>query len=632
MDMKKIFYSVFASALLLAGGCAKEVANPENENNEVNPGEVTELQMKSVSLDASMPGVVLKSLVNDEGEFCWTEDDAIAVNVSYIDADGNPANGFFKLDVKEISSENDNVATFEGEIPANGTMTDVAVYPYNVGHAYADGKLSVNFPTEISEANHLPMMYAQIADGEALQFKHLSSMLKLTYKYVPKGTDGMTLTSDAVAGLYDVNLETGALTATENVTNQVKVSFAALTQIQSEKAVYVPVPAGERSIAAKLTKGEEMVKWSDISSKSARNFEVGKINLLPAVNVHFSELYILGGSKDAYDWETGEMKPMEETEDHVFTWTGRLLKGNDRNGRFRFPVETGYYPAIYKVDGNPVVKFENMGNDYDFTVDRDGYYAVTVNATDMDNIQVDIEFRYPSLFIVGRATEFAYENSDINDEQWMTMVSDGVYEWTGWLTDDIVENDKTTYGAFKFLAQKGAWYPAYNRVEGEEWKLIENPSGSSGISDIKFTIKDGDGIYKITANLNTMTVTATLLEATKDLYIVGQNVGCGYTNTPSSEYKMSYNGNGVYTWTGEMTVDTNKGFKIILYGTYDYLYGASTAEGKLKMDGTAVFHDYGSQGQVEDWKYNLLSSEGYSKGTYKVVLDTMNETISVTPM
>ena len=157
--MKKIFYSVFASALLLAGGCAKEIVNPEDEkNNDVQkPENVYDVPMKSVSLEAAMP-LEVKSLVNDEGEFCWTSDDAIAVNVSYVDADGNDVNSFFKLEVKEISAENDNVATFEGEIPESGTMTGVAVYPYDEGHVYADGKLSVNFPTEVSETNHLPVM------------------------------------------------------------------------------------------------------------------------------------------------------------------------------------------------------------------------------------------------------------------------------------------------------------------------------------------------------------------------------------------------------------------------------------------------------------------------------------------
>ena len=618
------------SALLVVSGCVKEM--PADGSDQSTDSTPTEIAMKSVTLDASMPGAVVKSLVNDEGEFCWTSDDAIAVNVSYVDADGNPANGFFKLDVKEISSENDNVATFEGKIPENGTFEGVAVYPYNEGHVYSDGKLTVNFPTEVSEANHLPMMYAQIADGEALQFKHLSSMLKLTYRYVPKGTDGLTLTSEAVAGLYDVNLETGALTATDNVTDQVKVSFAALTQIQPEKSIYLPVPAGERSIAANLNKGEELVKWSSISSKTAREYVAGYITLLPAVNVNFPELYIVGSSEDLYSWSTSKMEAMEEVSAHVFTWTGKILTGD----RFRFPVDKVYYPAVYKVDDNPddnvdekkpVVKFVDMGNRNDFTVDRDGYYEVTVNTTDMDNIQVDIEFRYPSLFIVGRATEFAYENSDINDEQWMTMVSDGVYEWTGWLTDDIVENDKTTYGAFKFLAQKGAWYPAYNRVEGEEWKLIENPSKSSGIPDIKFTIKDGDGIYKITANLNTKTVTATLLEATRDLYIVGTSVGF-WNSKPATEYKLSYKGNGVFTWTGQMYTSTDNGFKIILYGDYTKHYGPTTIwneTDKRGMDGTAAWHESGEH----KW---ILKPEEYTDGKYTVVLDTVNGTISVTPV
>ena len=620
--MKNLFYLIMASALLVVSGCVKEEAN---DNGQFEQDPTFGIPMKTVILDASMLAPV-KSTVNEEGEFAWTADDAIAVNVEYMNSNSETVNAFFKFEVKEISPENDNNATFEGKIPETGAVTGVAVYPYDKGHVYADGKLSVNFPAEVSESNHLPAMYAKV-EGETLQFNHISSMLRLTYKYVPKGTDGMILTSTAVSGLYDVNLETGVITATGNVADQVKVTFDALTTMQAEKAVYVPVPAGERSIAAQLTKGEEVVKWSGISSKAVRTYEKGHVTLLPAVNVHFSELYILGGSKDAYDWETGEMKPMKETENHIFTWTGKLLKGNDRNGRFRFPVETGYFPAIYKVDGKPVVKFENMGNNYDFTVDRDGYYAVTVNATDMDNIQVDIEFRYPSLFIVGRATEFAYENSDINDEQWMTMVSDGVYEWTGWLTDDIVENDKTTYGAFKFLAQKGAWYPAYNRVEGEEWKLIENPSSSSGISDVKFTIKDGDGIYKITANLNTMTVTATLLEATRDLYIVGTSVGF-WSNKPAKEYKLSYKGNGVFTWTGQMYTSTDNGFKIILYGDYTKHYGPTTLwdeKEKRGMDGTAAWHESGEH----KW---ILKPDEYTNGEYTVVLDTVNGTLTVTPM
>ena len=618
--MKKIFYSVFASALLLAGGCAKEIVNSEDEkNNDVqNPEDVYEVPMKSVSLEAAMP-LEVKSLVNDEGEFCWTSDDAIAVNVSYVDADGNDVNSFFKLEVKEISAENDNVATFEGQIPESGTMTGVAVYPYDEGHVYADGKLSVNFPTQISESNHLPMMYAQISEDEALQFKHLSSMLKLTYKYVPKDTDGFTLTSEAVAGLYDVNLETGALTATENVSDQVKVAFAALTQIQPEKSIYLPVPAGSRTIAANLNKGNELVKWSSISSKSARDYMAGHITLLPAVNVHFPELYIVGASKDLYSWSTSKMKAMSEVSDHVFTWTGDIFAGN----RFRFPVDKVFYPAVYKVDGKPTVKYENMGNNYDFTVDKDGNYTVTVDATDMDNIKVDIKFNrvaYPDkyLFINGKATEKMGYQKAAEDWMWMTQVEPGVFEWTGHLADD-------TGTDFKFRAKDGEWTPYYDRDvnAGDDWTL----NYSDGSTDNKFAITQGDGLYKVTANLNTMKVSCELLESCDRLYITGYSVSTsGFSKAPGADFVMHYAGNGIYTWSGKMYVTgVTNGFKILTYGAWNPHYGPVSGSNK-GMDGTAAWHTDG------DFKWILKESDGYSDGEYTVVLDTVNGTLTVAPM
>ena len=618
--MKKIFYSVFASALLLAGGCAKEIANPENGNNEVNPGEKLELPMKSVSLDASMSGVVVKSLVNDEGEFCWTSDDAIAVNVSYTAADGNAANGFFKFGIKEISSENDNVATFEGEIPVSGTMTGVAVYPYNEGHVYAGGKLVVNFPTEISEENHLPMMYAQIADGETLQFKHLSSMLKLTYKYVPKDTDCLTLTSEAVAGSYEVDLATGALTATENVTDQVKVSFTALAQIQPEKSVYLPVPAGSRTIAANLNKGNELVKWSSISSKSARDYVAGHISLLPAVNVHFPELYIVGASEDLYSWSVSKMKAMSEVSDHVFTWTGDIFTGD----RFRFPVDKVFYPAVYKVDGKPTVKFENMGNDYDFTVDKDGNYTVKVDATDMDDIKVDIKFNrvaYPDkyLFINGKATEKMGYQKAAEDWMWMTQVEPGVFEWTGHLADD-------TGTDFKFRAKDGEWTPYYDKDlnAGDDWSLNYS---SDGKTDNKFAITQGDGLYKVTANLNTMKVSCELLESCDRLYITGKSVSTsGFSKTPGADFVMHYAGNGIYTWSGQMYVaGVTNGFKILKYNGWNPHWGPATGS-NVGMDGTATYHTEG------DFKWILKEEDGYKDGEYTVVLDTVNGTLTITPM
>ena len=606
------------SALLVVSGCVKEM--PADGSDQSTDSTPTEIAMKSVTLDASIPGDAAKSLVNDEGEFCWTSDDAIAVNVSYVDADGNPANGFFKLDVKEISSENDNVATFEGKIPENGTFEGVAVYPYNEGHVYSDGKLTVNFPNQISETNHLPMMYAQIAHGEALQFKHLSSMLKLTYKYVPKGTDGLTLTSEAVAGLYDVNLETGALTATKNVTNQVKATFAALEQISAEKSVYIPVPAGSRTIAANLNKGEAIVKWSSISSKAARTYEKGHIALLPAMNVHFSELYIVGASKDLYSWSTKKMRPMEEVSDHVFTWTGDIFKGN----RFRFPAGKIFYPAIYKINGKPTMTFEGMGNDYDFTVEEDGNYTVTVDATDMDNITVNIKFNhvaYPDkyLFINGLATQKMNYEKNAEDWMWMTQVDRGVFEWTGHLSDNKGAD-------FKFLTKSGSWLPSYNRDEtaDDNWTMRYRTEDDK--RDYKFEITEDDGIYKVTADLNEMKVSCELIESCPRYFITGYSVG-GFSQTPAIEYMFTYVSDGVYTWTGNLKVDTGNGFKIIEYGAYNPSWGpvgGKTSVGDVTK-GTTEWSE-------TDSKWDLKSAQGFSEGKYTITLDTKNRTIEVTPM
>ncbi len=621
--MKNLFYLIMTSALLVVSGCVKEEAN---DNGQFEQDPALDIPMKTVTLDASMLAPV-KSTVNEEGEFAWTADDAIAVNVEYTNSNSETVNAFFKFEVKEISPESDNNATFEGKIPDTGAVTGVAVYPYDKGHVYADGKLSVNFPAEVSESNHLPAMYAKI-EGETLRFNHISSMLRLTYKYVPKGTDGMILTSTAVSGLYDVNLETGVIAATGNVADQVKVTFDALTTMQAEKAVYVPVPAGERSIAAQLTKGEEVVKWSSISSKAARTYEKGHVALLPAVNVHFSELYILGASKDCYAWEKAEMKPLEETKDHVFIWSGDIFTGN----RFRFPVEHNvYYPAVVYNYGEIGFYAGPNNNNLDFTVDKDGNYTVTVDASDMDNIKVDVKFNrvaYPDkyLFINGKATEKPGYYKAAEDWMWMTQVEPGVFEWTGHLADDV-DTD------FKFRAKDGEWTPYYHRdVNAEDYWTLTYQDGSIdadnkvGIDDNKFDIPSGDGLYKVTANLNTMTVTCDLLESCPRYYITGNSVG-GFTDKPGAEYMFKYVSDRVFTWTGNMKVDTGNGFKIIGYGAYSPCWGpvgVYTSVGDVR-DGTTEWSDV-------DRKWDLKTSEGFSEGEYTITLDTKNCTIAVTPM
>ena len=314
------------------------------------------------------------------------------------------------------------------------------------------------------------------------------------------------------------------------------------------------------------------------------------------------------------------MRPMEEVSDHVFTWTGDIFKGN----RFRFPAGKIFYPAIYKINGKPTMTFEGMGNDYDFTVEEDGNYTVTVDATDMDNITVNIKFNhvaYPDkyLFINGLATQKMNYEKNAEDWMWMTQVDRGVFEWTGHLSDNKGAD-------FKFLTKSGSWLPSYNRDEtaDDNWTMRYRTEDDK--RDYKFEITEDDGIYKVTADLNEMKVSCELIESCPRYFITGYSVG-GFSQTPAIEYMFTYVSDGVYTWTGNLKVDTGNGFKIIEYGAYNPSWGpvgGKTSVGDVTK-GTTEWSE-------TDSKWDLKSAQGFSEGKYTITLDTKNRTIEVTPM
>lgn len=656
--MKKLLYLMIASALLAFGGCTKEPAENENGNNKVEtpemPDEVpdkpaetpdnetVEIAMKTVSLNASMAktsdssaNIALMSVVNDNGEFSWTTDDAIAVNVVYIDENGDETSRFYEFTAKEISSENDNVATFEGEIPENGIISGVAVYPYDDKHTFIDGNLTVNFPDEVYEVNHLPMMYANIEEGENIQFQHLSSMVKVTYRCVPNGTDRFELTSDAVAGLYEVDLETGELEATDEVTDQVSVRFAALSTFYAEKSVFVPVPAGEREISVKLYKGENVVKWSELSSRGSRDYVAGYINKLPAIDVHFTDLYVIGDAVSMGGWAQSQAVLMEETEDHVFTWTGEVAAGQV----FRFPLLKAWWPAIYdNRDGTGEIVFtdpakpadEPKPKRNDFSVPKDGIYTITVNTVDMDNVTVDIRLDeeikvYQPIYVVGDATKWGYSIKPAT-EQWMTEESRGVFVWEGHLSAINWSNGKASRAKFKFFVTND-YAPVYvmDPESGDDWTLKRFDSYPSNDQDKQFTVEKS-GKYRLTADLKTMKLTAELIEESfetyQKLYAIGDALAAGWTLGKAEE--LVYKGMGVYTWTGNMTVD--KEFKFLLQNNaWGPHYGPNkNTGGTYEMDGTTALHTSG------DFKYKLPSSS-YQSGVYTITLDVLKGTISVTP-
>ena len=126
----------------------------------------------------------------------WSEGDAISVN-------GTPS--------KSITIANGGkVATF--------TFDGVVNYPYNIAYpAAAEGKVlfaAKQSHTESTFANGAAAMYGYAEEGSAPALHHLTGVLRFAVK--GEGTLSQIVVkaqNGSIAGTYDVNCATGALTA-----------------------------------------------------------------------------------------------------------------------------------------------------------------------------------------------------------------------------------------------------------------------------------------------------------------------------------------------------------------------------------------------------------------------------------
>ena len=178
----------------------------------------------------------------------WSEGDKVAVNgVASVALTASQANG--------AAAE----FTFSGEL----------VRPYNLVYpapaegvtAVAEGCYPVTFPASQSYtagtfASGTAPMYgyaAALAEGEeaaAIQLNHLAGVLRFAVKG-SKTLTSMTVVAESgkIAGNFDVNCETGTLTAHEDASNTITMSFGEGLALGAEATpIYVAVPAGEHGI------------------------------------------------------------------------------------------------------------------------------------------------------------------------------------------------------------------------------------------------------------------------------------------------------------------------------------------------------------------------------------------------
>lgn len=176
-------------------------------------------------------------------------------------------------------------ASDEGKANATFVVNGTVAYPYNIVTPAAEGVSSLTsgcypvlFPAEQSyKAGNVDdkavVMYGYAEEGEAPTLYHLTGILRFEVKgAVTLSNLTVASTYGALAGTYDVNCSTGALTAQSGSTSDtVTLSFGdGLTLGAEPTPIYVAVPAGEYGevvVTLNTTSGEKMVVKFNSSAK-----------------------------------------------------------------------------------------------------------------------------------------------------------------------------------------------------------------------------------------------------------------------------------------------------------------------------------------------------------------------------
>ncbi len=234
-NLAKIFMAVVAG--MFAFSCATD----STEDLGVNAG--TEVQT-TVTASLEQARTQLGEKADDAYPLYWSEGDAIAVNgvASNPLAAGGSANADFKFNselVYPIHAVYPALAAgVVAETAGAQVVTFAAVQPYTAG-TFAPGVAPMYGYTDVA--------------GEAVQFNHLSGVLCLNVKGNGEVLTSATISSESgvLAGNFDIDCTTGALTAHADASNTVSVTFGeGLTLGADVTPIYVAVPAGNYGYVA----------------------------------------------------------------------------------------------------------------------------------------------------------------------------------------------------------------------------------------------------------------------------------------------------------------------------------------------------------------------------------------------
>lgn len=261
--MKKLIYSVFALAGILAVSCAKEEEAPVAPVQE-------EASTYTTTIQATI-GDETRTAYENFQKFSWKAQDQISV-FTYSETEE-----YYQI-VPFTAQEDGVTTTFSGEVESGYVPSFMAVYPENA--AFVNGEPSVYLPSVIYMDGDPEQYYTATSDnplsnlvlvglvneaGTAYSFKTAMGAIKLSFSNLPEGAaylrinapekisgyfyideDGHVTNESAIPGSYKYTDSESGEERTRNYSNN-NIWYHFTPDAEGNATLYIPLPVGKLS-------------------------------------------------------------------------------------------------------------------------------------------------------------------------------------------------------------------------------------------------------------------------------------------------------------------------------------------------------------------------------------------------
>ena len=362
-NLTKIFFAVVAG--MFAFSCTTDATEDlgVNVGAEVVSTVTASLEQARTQLGEKADGVY---------PLYWSEGDVIAINGATSNAlvgvGEQAANAYFKFNSEVVYPLHAvypaPAAGVVAEAEGAHVVTFAAVQPYTAG-TFAPGVA--------------PMYGYAEAEGSAVQFNHLSGVLCFKLKGNGEVLTSATINVEngAIAGNFDIDCTTGALTAHADASNTVSVTFGeGLTLGAEATPIYVAVPAGDYGYVSITLNTADAKKMTIKFNSSNKPIAVGVVR-------EFAEVEFEANNLDSDWFEIYDVADMLSFAKNAanFPWVGaKLMATIDMSEVDWTPIDG--FSKIF--DGNRAAGYEITG----LNAPLFGSTSATIKNV---NLSVDIE-------------------------------------------------------------------------------------------------------------------------------------------------------------------------------------------------------------------------------------------------